>query len=316
MRRRERRDDRGSWYLLTGLVIGVLMGLFYAWWIRPVSYTNTTPASLRADFKDQYRALIAAAYLGNGDPVRAKARLGLLKDADIYRTLAEQAQRMLTEGSSAEEARALGMLAVELGQAPAAITQSPQLPSSPAPLSGAPAPLSGAAPLPTFTPASTETLPAATDPPADIPAEPAAPTPTVEQVEPTSLPEPASTWTPSATPAPTEAPEAPYTLTSQDQVCDPALGEPLIQVQVQYASGEPVPGVEVVVSWEGGEDSFFTGLKPELGLGYADYSMTPGVTYSLRLTQGGEPVSGLAAPECESSSGEQYWGSLLLTFSQ
>jgi hypothetical protein len=71
-----------------------------------------------------------------------------------------------------------------------------------------------------------------------------------------------------------------------------------------------------LVSWEGGEDSFFTGLKPELGLGYADYSMTPGVVYSLRLVQGGEQVSDLIASECESSSGERYWGSWLLTFAQ
>jgi hypothetical protein len=85
---------------------------------------------------------------------------------------------------------------------------------------------------------------------------------------------------------------------------------------VQDASGQPAPGVEVVVSWDGGEDRFFTGLKPELGLGYADFSMTPGVDYSLRLAQGGDLVSGLATSECESSSGERYWGSWLLMFAQ
>jgi hypothetical protein len=317
MRRRERRDERGSWYLLTGLVFGILMGLFYAWWIRPVSYTNTSPASLRADFKDQYRALIAAAYLANGDLVRAKARLDLLKDADVYRTLAEQAQHMLAEGSSAEDARALGLLAVELGQAPTAITLSPQVPSTPATRSVAPA-TPFVAPATPFVaaPAASETLPADTDPAVAVSAEPATLASTDELVEPTSSPEPTSTWTPPATPTPTEAPEALYTLISQDQVCDPALGEPLIQIQVQDASGEPVPGVEIVVSWEGGEESFFTGLKPELGLGYADYNMTPGVTYSLHLEQGGERVSDLAASECESTSGDQYWGSWLLTFAQ
>jgi hypothetical protein len=266
------------------------MGLFYAWWIRPVIYTNATPASLRSDFKDRYRALIAAAYLANGDLVRAKARLDLLRDPDMYQTLAEQAQRMLAEGSSAEEARALGLLAVELGQAPATIPPSPPLPRTPAKPSVA-------ASLPVLTPtapAAGETLPAATDPPAAIPADPSTLTPTAEQIDPASSAVLTSTWTPLANRPPTEAPEAPYTLVSQDQVCDPDLSEPLIQVQVQDAGGEPVPGVEVVVSWEGGEESFFTGLKPELGLGYADYSMTPGMIYTLRLARGGEQVSDLA----------------------
>jgi hypothetical protein len=44
--------------------------------------------------------------------------------------------------------------------------------------------------------------------------------------------------------------------------------------------------------------------------------MTPGVFYSLTLAKSEEQVSGLAAVECESNSGEQYWGSWQLTFTQ
>ena len=83
-------ENRGPWYLLTGLVIGAVLGLLYAWVIRPVQYTNTAPSSLRAEDKDQYRAVIAAAYLANGDLLRARARLELLQDPDLYRVLAEQ----------------------------------------------------------------------------------------------------------------------------------------------------------------------------------------------------------------------------------
>jgi Tfp pilus assembly protein PilF len=85
-------EKRGPWYLLTGLVIGAVLGLLYAWVVRPVQYTNTAPNSLRADYKDQYRAIIAVAYLANGDLLRARARLELLQDPDLYRVLAEQAQ--------------------------------------------------------------------------------------------------------------------------------------------------------------------------------------------------------------------------------
>ena len=36
----------------------------------------------------------------------------------------------------------------------------------------------------------------------------------------------------------------------------------------------PYPSVELVVTWDEGEDHFFTGLQPELGLGYGDFLMT------------------------------------------
>jgi len=44
--------------------------------------------------------------------------------------------------------------------------------------------------------------------------------------------------------------------------------------------------------------------------------MTPGIVYELRLADGGEPVPGLTAPECEIEGGERYWGSWALLFRQ
>ena len=79
-------ENRGPWYLLTGLVLGIALGLIYAWVFQPVTvYRYGLRPPLRGDFKDQYRALIAAAYLGNGDLLRARARLELLKDEDMFR---------------------------------------------------------------------------------------------------------------------------------------------------------------------------------------------------------------------------------------
>lgn len=109
-------DERGNWYLLTGVVLGIMLGILFAWVISPVEYVDTAPESLKDEFKDQYRVLIASAYVANGDLVRAKARLELLDEADIYLIVAEQAQQMLAEGGSVEEAQALGRLALSLGQ--------------------------------------------------------------------------------------------------------------------------------------------------------------------------------------------------------
>ncbi len=110
------RDERGYWYLLTGFVIGIVLGLVYAWLISPQQYKDTSPASLQPEFKDQYRTMIAAAFVATGNLPRAEARLQLLDDQDVVRTLTEQAQLTLAEGSSPRQAQALGLLAVALGQ--------------------------------------------------------------------------------------------------------------------------------------------------------------------------------------------------------
>lgn len=299
-------NERGPWYLLTGLVLGAALGLLYAWVIQPVEYTDTAPASLRADFKDQYRALIAAAYQANGDLVRARARLELLGDEDLYRALAEQAQRTLAGGGSLQEARLLGLLAVALGQSPAAPNASPTAPTegaSPSP----PAPTTPAlalSPTPTLSPTSTLST-------AELSTTLNTPSPTAASPTPFIV-----SITPLPTRTPTPLPAAPFVLKSEELVCNPALGQSLIQVQAYDAAGQGVPAVEVVVTWEGGENHFFTGLKPEFGPGYADFSLTPGITYTLRLAQGGQPIPNLSAPECQSQSGERYWGTWLLTFVQ
>ncbi len=298
------RENRGPWYLLTGLVLGALLGVAYAWLVQPVRYTNTTPASLRPDFKDRYRALIASAYQANDNLVRAKARLKLLEDLDMYRALAEQAQRTLAGGGEAEEARALGLLAVALGQAPPTVDAAPQN--------------TGIAPSATGVVSTTQTI---TAPISLSPEATPSLTSTLDiQSNQTSTPIALVTLLPTFTPLPTRTltptPGSPFVLRNQAQLCDPDLEEPRIQVQTVDASGQPVPGVEVIANWETGEDHFFTGLKFELGLGYADFSMTPLTVYTLRLAKGGQPISGLSAPECETDGGERYWGSWLLVFEQ
>ena len=84
--------------------------------------------------------------------------------------------------------------------------------------------------------------------------------------------------------------------------------------QVRDGSGTPVPGVQVNVAWDGDLDTFFTGLKPAVSAGYADFQMTPGVSYSLRVGDGGETLNGLSAPDCTDGGGNVFAGGLLLKF--
>ena len=272
-------EERGPWYLLTGLIIGIILGIVYTRYLQPVEYIDTSPALLRRDFKDQYRLLIAAAYTANGDLVRAKARLELLKDPDIFRALSEQAQRTLAENGSSLEARSLGLLAIALGHSPPGpalvVTQAAQTPTS---ASSPPTPVDLNAPSPAASDNSAlkTTVPIENSP----------------------------------------SPEGPFTLLNLEKKCDQNLPAPLIQVQVTDRSDQPVSGVLVIVNWTGGEERFYTGLKPEQSLGYADYILDPALVYSLRVGASGEPVSDLTAAECESSGGDRFWGAWLLTFVQ
>lgn len=275
-------ERRGSLYLLTGLVLGLAIGLVYSLVIQPVQYTDLSPALLSPADKDQYRALIAVAYLANRDLVRARARLALLKDDDPYGALAAQAQRWLAEGKPAEEARALGLLAADLAQAQATLLA----PTVATAASFNQPPVSTALPSPSLV---------ATLPPAE------------------TLSAPSATL---ASPQPTSPPQKPFILRKRETVCDPALGKGLIIVYVWDAEGNELPGIEIIVNWEGGENRFFTGLKPEFGLGYADFTMQEGIVYSVRIASGGEPVFNLSAPTCTAANGETFLGVWILEFLQ
>ncbi len=62
---------------VTGAVLGLLIGLLFAWVIWPTSYYNATPEMLRSDFRDDYLAWVAREYAQDGNLDRARARLGL-----------------------------------------------------------------------------------------------------------------------------------------------------------------------------------------------------------------------------------------------
>jgi hypothetical protein len=55
-------------------------------------------------------------------------------------------------------------------------------------------------------------------------------------------------------------------------------------------------GVEIIVTWNRGEDRFFTGFKPELGNGYADFVMQADTVYNIRIVTGGSFVPNISAP--------------------
>jgi hypothetical protein len=144
---------------------------------------------------------------------------------------------------------------------------------------------------------------------------PATPTPRQSQA-PRSTPTVARSPTARPSPTVTQTPGAPFRVDTREIVCDPARPTPRLQVLILDSAGQGVPGMEVVVVWDDGQDRFYTGLKPELGIGFGDFSMTEGVTYTVRLAESDALVTGLASQECTDDSGGSYPGSWLVTFLQ
>jgi hypothetical protein len=97
-------------------------------------------------------------------------------------------------------------------------------------------------------------------------------------------------------------------LLSQERVCRRGAESGRIEVVVLDSALEALPGIEVIVSWEGGADSFFTGFQPDQGLGYADFDMSAGVSYSVTLADGSPTVGGLRLENCTALSGGQPGG--------
>ena len=64
-----------TWIMLLALGAGFGAGLYYAWVVSPLRWSDIAPDTLRADFKDQFRLAISSAYAATGNLDRARARL-------------------------------------------------------------------------------------------------------------------------------------------------------------------------------------------------------------------------------------------------
>lgn len=268
-------QNRGNWYLITGLVFGLLLGLVITWLISPVKEVDTHPHLLREDYKDIYRSLVSRAYQANNNLPRAEARLGLIGDEDPALSLAAQAQRYLAEGGDVETAKILANLSAAIQSA--AISQITPVPPSPA--------------------ADSQQATLTSSPAQETEGEDGQNTPTPDPEEPSE-----------PTPTPTESP--PFILQDSAPICDPTLGESLIQIIATNGEGGGVPGIQLEISLGPDlKEVFYTGLKPEVGLGYADFLAEPGLTYTLEVPESGLVVPDIEMPTCTTETEDSYWGS-------
>ncbi|MBN1262248.1 MAG: hypothetical protein JXB35_16335 [Anaerolineae bacterium] len=293
------------WFLLVGLILGVAAGLLYAWQLNPVEYYDTYPPLMRSDFRMDWIRMVALAHAGGMDLERAQVLLHDLSGNEIETVLADALDEAVAEGRDvvvlqrvAQLASAYGLdtTAVRIYTEEVAVTQ----PSLATPL-----------PTPAETPAATPT-----------PTSSVTPTPTPLQqitlVLPTATPTPEDAIT-ATLPIPTLAPPR-YVIIGTVTTCAP---EPRIAVSVtqevtvtvrgrEQWEIQGLPGVEVWLLWTEGADRAVTGLRPGMGLGYADFLVEPGQTYNLYIeSPTGAPVAVVNTGDCGAGE-EDAWTSWLV----
>lgn len=235
-----------SWLLAFCAGIGV--GLFLAWYIFPVSYTNAQPYDLTAPDKDDYIKMIAASYALDNDFTLASQRLYYLQLPDAGARLTALAQRETNPLTQ----QALVKLRLGMDTPSAALKR------------------------PTFTPRPTRNLTPARRVTVIV-LEPTVVVPT--RIPPTPLPTPIP---PTSEPNP-NAPR--FALIDKRALnCQSVGGGPSIQVEVRDAAGRGLPGVLVEVNSARGNEQFYTGLKPERGPGFGDMAVLPG-NYAVHLVE-------------------------------
>jgi len=299
----KKKSYRGWWIggFLFGFIVGLALSLTYGWVLDPRPQP-VRPANLRPPDKERYLRLIALAFEHNKNQAQAQARLATLEDPNIERTVVRLTEQYIEHEKDVRDIVALVSLSSFLGQTTSVMvafiatptpapTLTPTLAPTPTPRpTQTPTPIT---PTPTHTPTRTRTPTITPTPLTPVPT----PTPTftpsatpTNTATPTQTPIPTPTRTPTATrtptprPTPTPGPDSPFGVAQSVVLCqENATNGGLLRIYVRDRLAVGVPGVEIKVTWAGGQDTFFTGFKPEIDPGYADFQMEPGQRYQIEL---------------------------------
>lgn len=104
------------WVLFaSSILLGITLGLLYGWVISPVEYVDTSPDSLRADYRADYVIMVAEIYQIEQDSVLAARRLALLGGALLpHEVAAETLQFAQTNQYASQDITLLQNLTVAL----------------------------------------------------------------------------------------------------------------------------------------------------------------------------------------------------------
>jgi hypothetical protein len=295
--------------LLLGIILGMAAGLYYAWVVQPVAETDIAPWQLedmdsavttgeedenRLVDRDAYIIAVMMAYNYDGNLTQAVQRLVDLRlpDNDPIQYVADTACRLATSGyvdsnSRRNAVRSMMRFYQSQGKTGCADQMIMMDPGRSTPI-----PQVIVLPTPTLLPPATKTPP---------PLSTLFPTPTSSGF----------------VPLPTSQQTLSFVVANVSPFCD-AQSPGVIEVRVvERFSGAELPGYAVRVRGDDEESVFHTGLKPERGLGYADFDMMPGQSYIIEMPGLSDPYQNpLEASTCfDDVSGQQSVQSYRVTFS-
>ena len=104
--RLESTNNKRYLYFVVAVVIGISLGLLYGWLLSPVQFYDTTPDTMRVDYKSDYVLMVAEAYVDDKDALLAVRRLSLL-GADTPVEIVQEATVFAVESGYAPEDVAL-----------------------------------------------------------------------------------------------------------------------------------------------------------------------------------------------------------------
>lgn len=246
-------------FVLASALTGLCLGLILAWSSLPATPPGAAGV-LREMPPEDHAALVAQAWSVDGDRARAMERLraAIPLGTDPARHMAEMACRLastdfVNDSAGLRTLRKMQNFYQVEGQPGCADTLLPSLDGAAVLLldsSPTPRPSPSLAPPPSKTPMAILT------------------------------PEASSAAT--AVPTSTETDAGRFELAGLGAHCDAAQPATL-EVYVQERDGRGIAAMALRVRWSGGEDRFYSGLKPERGTGYADFTMEPGRRYVIDM---------------------------------
>jgi uncharacterized protein involved in exopolysaccharide biosynthesis len=65
-------------FFVLSIAVGIGLGLYYGWVISPLQYVDTTPATLRADFRADYTLMVAETFQHDQNIETAAHHLAIL----------------------------------------------------------------------------------------------------------------------------------------------------------------------------------------------------------------------------------------------
>lgn len=271
-----------SWFgVLLGVSLGIVGGLLLAW-SQPVQEYDTAPWQLTAADRSAYMVAIALRYDSDGDVGRAVQQLiDLRLPGDPIEQMAVAACELATTGyvdnaSGLHAVRAM----MRFYQAQGRSGCADQVISVDDPASTTIVDIQAPTSTPTLPPPDTKT-----------------PTPDGGI---------GGTPTPNILVIPTSPPQTDFTFVNAATFCD-STRSGLIEVYVYDVNGATgIPGQAVRARWDGGESTFFSGLKPERGTAYADFQMSENLSYILDMPGRADPLAQpLVAVTCTTAEGQR-----------